>query len=108
MGSLYMKKGKENWYYIVREDYVDEIGKNPNYYWHEHKSEALKRAKGYMKMTIENRSTDYKMGKLPAGLLHKIIFRLCYAETFDAGITYTEEILEEKRLADFLGNHPIY
>jgi hypothetical protein len=60
-----------------------------------------------MKMAIENLCTDYKMGKLPAGRLHKIIFRLSYAETFDPGITYTEDILEEKRLAEFLGNHPI-
>ena len=98
---------KDNWYYIVREDYIDEEGKNPNYYWHEHKSEAIKRAKGYMKMTIENRSTDYKMGKLQAILMHKIIFRLSYAESFDGGITYTEEILEEQKLADYLGNLPI-
>jgi hypothetical protein len=102
-----MNKEKEIWYYIVRQDYIDEVGDNPKYYWHENKSEALKRAKGFMKMAIENLCTDYKMGKLPAGRLHKIIFRLSYAETFDAGITYTEDILEEKRLAEFLGNHPI-
>ena len=102
-----MKKEKENWYYIVRQDYVDEVGDYPNYYWHENKSEALNRANGFMKMAIENRCTDYKMGRLSARGLHKIIFRLSYAETFDAGITYTEDILEEKRLAEFLGNHPI-
>lgn len=102
-----MKKGKENWYYIVREDYLNELGEHPKYYWHENKSEALKRANGFMKMAIENLCTDYKMGKLPAGRLHKIIFRLSYTESFDGGVTYTEKILEEKRLADYLGNHPI-
>ena len=102
-----MNKEKEYWYYIVREDYVDEVGEHPKYYWHENKSESLKRANGFMKMAIENLCTDYKMGKIPAGRLHKIIFRLSYAETFDAGISYTEEILEEKPLAHYLGNHPI-
>jgi hypothetical protein len=102
-----MEKEKEHWYYIVRQGFQNELEDNPKHYWHENKSDALKRAKGYMKMTIENLCTDYRMGKLPAGQLHKIVFRLSYAESFDGGITYTEEILEEKRLADYLGNHPI-
>lgn len=102
-----MKKEKECWYYIVRQDYVDEVGEHPKYYWNENKSEALKRANGFIKMNIENLCTDYKMGKLQAGGLHKIIIRLSYAESFDGGLTYTEEILEEKRLADYIGNHPI-
>jgi hypothetical protein len=102
-----MEKEKEYWHYIVRQDYVDELGEHPKYYWNENKSEALKRANGFMKMAIENLCTDYKMGKLPAGLPHKIIFRLFYSESFDGGVTYTEEILEEQRLADYLGNHPI-
>lgn len=86
---------------------MNELGESPNYYWHENKSEALKRANGFMKMAIENLCTDYKMGKLPVGGLHKIIFRLSYAESFDGGVTFKEEILEEKPLANYLGNRPV-
>jgi hypothetical protein len=102
-----MEKEKEYWHYIVRQGYLNELEDSAKHYWHENKSDALERANGYMKMAIENLCTDYKMGKLPAGQLHKIIFQLSYAESFDDGVTYTEEILEEKKLADYLGNHPI-
>lgn len=98
---------KEYWYYIVRQDYLNEIGESLNYYWHENKSEALKRADKFMKMSIENLCTDYKMGKIPAGGLHKIIFRLSYSESFDGGITYSEILVEEIPLAHYLGNRPV-
>jgi hypothetical protein len=99
-----MEKEKEYWYYIVRHDYVDRVGDNPNYFKHDVKEEALHRATKYMMISIENLCTDYKMGKPLVGL-HNIIYRLCYAESLDCGITYTEEVLEEKKLADYLGNH---
>jgi hypothetical protein len=99
-----MEKEKEYWYYIVRHDRIDSVGHNPNYYKHEEKAEALRRATRYMMLSIENLCTDYKLGKPLVGL-HNIIFRLCYAESFDGGVTYKEEVLEEKKLADYLGNY---
>lgn len=103
-----MEKEKEDWYYIVRKDYINDVGKNPNYYKHKDKAEALRRATRYMSLSIENLCSDYRMGKFPDGVVHKIIFRLCYTESLDGGMTYNEVILEEKRLADYVGNHPIH
>lgn len=60
-----------------------------------------------MKLSIENLCTDYKLVKPLIGL-HKVIFTLCYTELFDSGVTYTEQVLEEKPLADYLGNHAIH
>lgn len=103
-----MEKEKEYWYYMVRQDYTDELGKGDNYYKHEDKAEALRRATRYMNLSIENLCSDYRMGKIPAELTHKIIFRIFFAESFDGGKTYNEVIIEEKRLAAYIGNIPLH
>jgi len=102
-----MEKKKEYWYYIVRQDYTDAIGEGGNYYKHDEKAEALRRASKFMDLSIQNLCSDYRMGKLPIGLPHKIILRICYAESFDGGATCKEVIIEEKRLADYIGNIPL-
>lgn len=102
-----MEKKDEHWYYAVFADYGEQQDQSPNYYSHTDKAEALRRARKYMMLSIENLATDYKMGK-PLVDPHKVVFRLAYAESTDGGVTYTEEILEEKPLADYLGNHAIH
>lgn len=101
-----MEKKNEYWYYIVRQFYTDVLGNGSNYFEHKEKAVALHRATRYMEISIENLCSNYRMGKLPAELPHKIIFQLCYAESFDGGNTYEEIILEEKRLLQYLGIIP--
>lgn len=102
-----MKKKKDCWHYIVHKVYEDSLVENIQYFMHAEKGEALRRATGYIKVSIENLCADYRMGK-PLTSLNKIVFRLCYAESLDNGITYIELVLEEKKLADYLGNHAIH
>jgi len=97
---------KATWYYIVRHSYTDNEDVSNSYFNHKEKEEALRRANGYMNLCIENLCNNYRMGSHVKGV-HTQVYQLFFAESFDGGKTYVEELLEEKRASEFLGNHAV-
>lgn len=99
-------KENQHWYYIVRNCFTDNEKVFNRHFNHKEKEEALKRARGYMNMCIENLCNNYRMGSHVTGV-HTHVFQLFFAESSDEGKTYVEELIEEKRASEFLGNHAV-
>ena len=81
-----------DWYYVVRCERHDHPDNNPSFFRHKDRLEALARAKGFIKVSIDKYCNDYRMGKVHSSL-HNIRFTLSFGESIGDDISFSEEII---------------